>query len=59
MGRASRDGLHPLRRWLESTRPPGRCAQAPQMRGDNEGCAAGLAPRALLFASPSPARKIK
>jgi hypothetical protein len=29
------------------------------MRGGNEGCAAGLAPRALLFASRSPVREIK
>ena len=31
-------------------------AQAPQTRGDNEGCAAGLAPHALLFAAGSPVR---
>ena len=38
---------------------PSRRAQAPQMRGDNEGCAAGLAPRALLFAARSPVRERK
>ena len=36
---------------------PSRRAQAPQMRGDNECCAAGLAPRALLFAARSPVRE--
>jgi transposase len=38
--------------------PSGR-AQAPQMRSDNEGCAAGLAPHALLFAARSPVRQRK
>ena len=33
-----------------------RRARAPQPRGDDEGCAAGLAPRALLFATRSPVR---
>ena len=33
--------------------------QAPQMRRDDEGCAAGLSPRALLFAARSPARERK
>src|SRR3974390_54759 len=38
---------------------PSRRARAPQMRGDNEGCAAGLAPRALFFAARSPVRERK
>src|SRR6202161_2101796 len=33
-----------------------RRARAPQPRGDDEGYAAGLAPRALLFATRSPVR---
>ena len=60
------------RRWVEQAetayarfvagwnpRGPSRRAQEPQMRGDNEGCAAGLAPRALLFAARSPVREKK
>src|SRR5271165_4088065 len=38
---------------------PSRCAQAPQPRCDDEGCAAGLAPHALLFAARSPMRERK
>jgi hypothetical protein len=38
---------------------PNRRARAPQMRCDDEGCAAELAPHALLFASRSPVREIK
>ena len=57
------------RRWVEQAetayarfvagwnpRVPSRRARAPQPRGDDEGCAAGLAPRALLFATRSPVR---
>ena len=60
------------RRWVEQAetayarfvsgwnpRGPRRARTAPQMRCDNEGCAAGLALRALLFASRSPVREIK
>ena len=38
----------------------GGCPRAPQTRSDHEGCAAGLAPHALLFATRSPvgSRKI-
>ena len=38
---------------------PSGCARAPQTRCDDEGCAAGLAPRALLFAARSPMRERK
>jgi transposase len=38
---------------------PSGCAQAPQPRCDDEGCAAGLAPHALLFAARSPMRERK
>ena len=60
------------RRWVEQAeaayarfvsgwnpRGPKRCARAPQPRCDDEGCAAGLAPRALLFAARSPMRERK
>jgi hypothetical protein len=60
------------RRWVEQagaayTRfvacwiPAGRNgrARAPQMRRDDEGCAAGLSPHALLFAARSPMRGTK
>ena len=33
------------------------CARAPQPRSDDEGCAAGLPPHALLFATRSPVRE--
>jgi hypothetical protein len=36
-----------------------RRAQAPQMRSDDKGCAAGLSPLALLFATRSPVRALK
>ena len=36
-----------------------RRAQAPQMRSDGKGCAAGLSPLALLFATRSPVRAFK
>ncbi len=38
---------------------PSRRARAPQPRGGDEGCAAGPAPRALLFATRSPVRERK
>src|SRR4029077_8154641 len=56
------------RRWVEQAEaayarfvagwnPRGeRRARAPQRRSDDKGCAAGLAPRALLFATRSPVR---
>ena len=53
MGRATRDGLRALRLRLESAWSQG-VPRAPQPRCDDEGCAAGLAPRALLFAARSP-----
>jgi hypothetical protein len=35
------------------------CAQAPQPKRDDKGCASGLSPHALLFATRSPVRKEK
>lgn len=49
----------PLRLRMESSRPQKGCAQAPQPRRDDKGCAAGLSPHALLFATRSPMRKEK
>ena len=60
------------RRWVEQAetayarfvsgwnpRGPSGCARAPQPRCDDEGCAAGPAPPALLFAPRSPMRERK
>ena len=55
MGRASRDASSPVGIRVV----PSGCARAPQPRCDDEGCAAGLAPRALLFAARSPIRERK
>ena len=44
---------------LESAWSQAGAARAPQPRCDDEGCAAGLAPRALLFAARSPMRERK
>ena len=58
----SGDGSSRLRRPTPGSSPvgiqggPRGCTQAPQLRGDDEGCAAGLSPHALLFAARSPVR---
>jgi hypothetical protein len=61
----SADGSSKPRRPTRASSPvgirvvPSGCARAPQPRCDDEGCAAGLAPRALLFAARSPMRERK
>src|ERR1700727_1995469 len=61
----SADGSSKPRRPTRASSPvgtrvvPSGCARAPQPRCDDEGCAAGLAPRALLFAARSPMRARK